>query len=163
MFLLLFRSGWPFSCAGLLCLLRRDPVLLSMRILHFVYLKVRWAPHLKKKRMAKLKHQCEYMHHIACNASKLALNGYLQSQVYSLWENFFNWKETIFKKEFPDSFCAYRGNFKQKQTKKPKSTFFPASPISLLSVHQHMCLRSLKSDFWLLHSITLWDNLSFNV
>lgn len=118
---------------------------------------------LKKKWVAKLKHQCEYMHHIACNASKLALNGYLQSQVYSLWENFFNWKETIFKKEFPDSFCAYRGNFKQKQTKKPKSTFFPASPISLLSVYQHMCLRSLKSDFWLLHSITLWDNLSFNV
>lgn len=74
---------------------------------------------------------------------------------YTVFERISLTEKKLFKKEFPDSFCAYRGNFKQKQTKKPKSTFFPASPISLLSVHQHMCLRSLKSDFWLLHSITL--------
>lgn len=68
--------------------------------------------------MAKLKDQCECMHHIACNISKLALNG-IYNLRYTVFERISLTEKKLFlKKEFPDSLCAYRNNFKQKQTNK---------------------------------------------
>lgn len=82
----------------------------------------------KKKWMAILKHQCEYMHHIACIASKLALNG-IYNLRYTVFERISLTEKKLFLKKNSQIHLVLTGVTSNKNKQKnPNQLFFQLLP-----------------------------------